>query len=150
VDGVVALCAAFGLAFGDDVAKLRVARDRQRTRVLVPPPEPGIACSSGVMRVQITTASGSGSPEATPCTNGSGASSISTGTGFVGSVLCDCALGTATAAPAADVATAAVRKKPRRDRRFCLSTPSGCLRSHPYTPHSVGSARPVCYRGRAM
>ena len=38
-----------------------------RTVTFPPLPEPGVACGVGVTRVHSTTASGSGSPEATPC-----------------------------------------------------------------------------------
>src|SRR5690242_6329763 len=41
-----------------------------RTVTRGPRPDPGSACSVGVTRVHSTTASGSGSPEATPCRNG--------------------------------------------------------------------------------
>ncbi len=40
----------------------------QRTSTWGPTPEPGVAASVGVTRVQRTTESGRGSPEATPCT----------------------------------------------------------------------------------
>ena len=38
----------------------------QRTRVVAPAPEPGVASGEGVTRVHSTTPSGSGSPDATP------------------------------------------------------------------------------------
>lgn len=45
------------------------AATSQRTVTAGPTPEPGVAAAVGLTRVHRTTASGSGSPEATPCRN---------------------------------------------------------------------------------
>ena len=121
----------------------------QVTGTVGPRPDPGVACGVGVTRVQRTTASGSGSPEATPCAK---------------------TVGAAPAGPAAETTAAPTRAVPvvaapscSRDRRLrgsitvCLltETAGGCARHLTVhrafrlpPPSRAGFARPSrrCHR----
>ena len=69
------------MPLADDVAEAGVARDLPGDLDPGPLPEPGVLAGVGVTRVQISTASGSGSPEATPCRKYDGADGGRPGSG---------------------------------------------------------------------